>query len=110
MYAARRARARLRGGASGGVHDSARAQPRHRTVRASSQPGRDALGAYAWRRGALAVLRLAAQAFADRQAILRGAESLSRFLYLHQSRPGHVLAENQDQLPARGFALSPDDA
>ena len=68
------------------------------------------LGTYARRRGALAVLRLAAQAAPHRQAILRGAESLSRLLHLYQSRPGHVLAEDQNQLPARSFALSPDAA
>ncbi len=71
--------------------------------------GRDALRAYARRRGADPALRLADQVNAtDRQGLLCGVKSLRRVLYLHQPRVGDLLGAHPDQLPAGGLAFPTD--
>src|SRR5216684_7461130 len=89
--------------------DRARAQSGYRALRAPSRTGRDALRAYAWRRRADSVLRLADPIDAPyRQAVLRRAQSLQRILHLYESRTRDFLGADPYQLPSGDLALYPD--
>src|ERR1700722_12687569 len=109
MVAPRRAVARVPGHFARRLHYRPGAQSRHRTLHPSSVAWRDVIRAYPWRRGAHPLLRLAYPVDpAHWQGLLRRAQSLRRFLHLHESRARHLLDAHPHQLPSGDLALQAD--